>query len=157
MTLVQYLMIAGAVLGLVLLVALAGFLYYCLRRSTAGKKKKKSAGGAKFSMNGHNSNSHHYHNGVVGGAQESLALLPQSPMTSGTATNPLGDFLPPEIPLSSIRFLEELGEGQFGKVWKGELMLGYTAAGEEPMQVGDWIRRRFQLVVEVPWSLSFRT
>lgn len=82
-------------------------------------------------MNGHN----HYHNGIAGGAQESLSLLPQSPMTSATTTNPLGDFLPPEIPLSSIRFLEELGEGQFGKVWKGELMLGYTSAGEEPMQV----------------------
>ena len=29
-----------------------------------------------------------------------------------------------EIPLGSIRFIQELGEGAFGKVYKGELAVG---------------------------------
>jgi len=33
-----------------------------------------------------------------------------------------------ELPLSSIRFLQELGEGAFGKVYKGELA-GYSTVG----------------------------
>jgi receptor tyrosine kinase-like orphan receptor 1 len=33
-----------------------------------------------------------------------------------------------EIPLASIRFLQELGEGAFGKVYKGELA-GYSTVG----------------------------
>lgn len=43
------------------------------------------------------------------------------------------DELPQEIPLANIRFMELLGEGQFGKVWKGEL-IGYSNE-EEPIPV----------------------
>lgn len=36
--------------------------------------------------------------------------------------SPAGSEILPDIPLSNIRFLSELGEGQFGKVWRGELI-----------------------------------
>ena len=40
-----------------------------------------------------------------------------------------------ELPLSSIRFLQELGEGAFGKVYKGELA-GYSTVGAVPYTYG---------------------
>lgn len=49
------------------------------------------------------------------GAGMSPAPAPSSSLVDG----------PPDIPPSNIRYVEVMGEGQFGKVWRGELV-GYT-------------------------------
>uniref|UniRef100_A0A5S6QWG1 Receptor protein-tyrosine kinase n=1 Tax=Trichuris muris TaxID=70415 RepID=A0A5S6QWG1_TRIMR len=116
----QYIMVAGGVLGVLVLAVLAILFVYCFRARKARKKK----GCAPVYVNGNlcgsalkNSDLNHHHQ------YELATLLPRSPPVN----------LPPEIPACSIHFVEILGDGHFGKVWKGEL-LGYSG-DDESVQV----------------------
>ncbi|XP_065569518.1 tyrosine-protein kinase transmembrane receptor Ror-like isoform X2 [Artemia franciscana] len=62
---------------------------------------------------------------------EMSSLLPRSNQPTPSVASSQQRYTVPEIPLSSIRFLQELGEGAFGKVFKGELLC-HDGLGSRP-------------------------
>ncbi|CDW54189.1 tyrosine protein kinase transmembrane receptor [Trichuris trichiura] len=137
----QYIMVAAGVLGVLVLAVLAILFVYCFR----GRKARKDKDCAPVYVNGNlcgnalkNDLNHHNHHQVVIivvvmmsvlESYELATLLPRSPGTGfSSSVN-----LPPEIPSCNIHFVEILGDGHFGKVWKGEL-LGYSN-DDEAIQV----------------------
>ncbi|KRX82258.1 Tyrosine-protein kinase transmembrane receptor ROR1 [Trichinella sp. T6] len=117
----QYIMVAAGVLGVLVLAVMAILFVYCIRSRKARKHKKCSS----VYVNGNLCNNVHKND-----ANHHFELATLLPRTPGFA--PQVD-LPPEIPACNIQFLEPLGEGAFGKVWKGEL-IGYSSE-EEAIQV----------------------
>ena len=100
----------------------------CMRRKT--KSNKKAALAAATATNG----GQVMHNGQHPN-MEMNSLLPQpnsqqqqnAPHLQGQQTGPVRQRAR-EIPLQSVRFMQELGEGAFGKVYQGEL-LGIVGPG----------------------------
>ncbi len=122
----------GALSLLVLLV----YLYRCCCKSGCGHEKQ-SANGSRVrfwhrsdvsKLNVTPVDCHHMD------ASVELSLLP--PPALLLARTPLPDFglnMPLEIGADRLRFLEPLRQGQFGQVWKGELVGCGTQ--DEPKQV----------------------
>ncbi|XP_074593104.1 tyrosine-protein kinase transmembrane receptor Ror-like isoform X2 [Brevipalpus obovatus] len=75
------------------------------------------------------------YNGRTGVSPGTLGLSPRKGNTSGGSNSmEMNPLLPrkqakaTEYPMCNIRFISELGEGAFGKVWRGELMMSVGSA-----------------------------
>ncbi len=134
----KYTILGGAGAGALLLLLLLVYLCCrCCRKSSNGRDKQSAANGslARYGyrggaskLNGTPVGSHH-----MGAPMELSSLLPPPPPPARTPPPPFASDAPPEIGADRLRFVEPLGQGQFGQVWKGEL-IGYGTE-DEPMQV----------------------
>ena len=104
----------------------------CMRQNRKGSKSGKAAATSAASIGSSGMVPEaqrmipHYQQSIQAGNVELNSLLPHS-VTGATSVTPQPQQLPVtarprarEFPLSCLRFIEELGEGAFGKVYKGE-------------------------------------
>ena len=119
------------VIPAVVVVAIVAFCIglCCMKRRSKSSKKAAMMAAASNVTNHNVTNGSQRtlsHNGQAAGNMEMNSLLPQGQQQNGPPHLQQQQQQPRvrarEVPLQSIRFMQELGEGAFGKVYQGELM-----------------------------------
>lgn len=87
----------------------------------SSKKSKKSSRSSTKSVGG----------STLGGRNGSLQELEMNSLLRGGKNNPKA----PEVPLQHLQFFQELGEGAFGKVYKGEAILPGESGRAQPVAI----------------------